>query len=274
MSNEGRLFVERHSPYTGATYWIHHKFGDIENETYGHRLFISEENIAAVCRTNVRTVRRAKKQMIEDGFLRLVKPAVGRRVAEYEFLFPTTAVEIVLEKVADGDEIAGHLIPNSRTSATDSRTSEPDSRTSEPVFENTPYIRTKENKTGTEVFASPEKSGDGHTPENQGVVKSAQGEKPFVAEFDAIWKIYPRKIGKAKAYANFVARLRAGETLENLEQATQNYARIRQGEPDTYTLHASTFFGSSLRYQDFLDTVAGVVAVSYTHLTLPTKRIV
>jgi len=116
-------------------------------------------------------------------------------------------------------------------------------------------------------FTSPEKSGDGHTPEP---VKSKQAkkEKPYSAEFEEVWRLYPRKINKGKAQENFIARIRSGETVERLMQATKNYASNRQGEPEMYTLHGATFFGSSLRYQDFLDTGAGI---SETVAPVPNK---
>jgi len=115
------------------------------------------------------------------------------------------------------------------------------------------------NKVNTEIsnFASPEKSGDGHTS-GEGVVKKASQEKPYAFEFAQVWAIYPRKIGRGKAHDNFIARIRAGETMERLLEATRNYASTRLGQPEIYTLHGSTFFGSSLRYQDFLDTGAGM----------------
>lgn len=97
--------------------------------------------------------------------------------------------------------------------------------------------------------SSPDKSGDGFSPEP--VVKSAP--QPYQDEFEQVWKAYPRKIGKAAAYKVFVARMRSGVSLQELLQATENYADTRRGEPDTFTMHGSTFFGSSLRYQDFLD---------------------
>lgn len=115
-------------------------------------------------------------------------------------------------------------------------------------------------------FASPEKSGDGHTS-GEGVVKKAPKEKPYQAEFAQVWNLYPRKIGKGKAHDNFIARIRAGETLERLLEATRNYAATRIGQPETYTLHGATFFGSSLRYQDFLATGAGM-----SETTAPTTQ--
>lgn len=100
-------------------------------------------------------------------------------------------------------------------------------------------------------FTSPEKSGDGL----KGETKSPKSKKPtptYSAEFEQVWEIYPRKLGKKQAYEKFVARIRAGVSFGDLLEATKNYASARQGEPEQYTLHGSTFFGASLRYKDYL----------------------
>ena len=105
--------------------------------------------------------------------------------------------------------------------------------------------------TDSSNFASPEKSGDGHETEK----KSPKAKKPkptYTNEFEEVWENYPRKVAKNKAYENFVTRMRTGASFSELLEATQNYAATRRGEPEAYTLHGSTFFGSSLRYKDFL----------------------
>lgn len=122
MSDAGRAYVEKHSPYTGVNFLIHLRLGNIENDTYNHRLFIADENLAKLCRCSVKSVQRAKEQMVKDGFLRKLKSATGRRTAEYEFLFPKTNTTVVMEPVEVDDEggqdvqpnedgIGGHLVP-------------------------------------------------------------------------------------------------------------------------------------------------------------------
>jgi len=82
--------------------------------------------------------------------------------------------------------------------------------------------------------------------------KSATSEnQPYQAEFDELWALYPRKVGRKKAQAQLIATLRRGISLDELRAAVQNYAASRQGKEDAYTLHASTFWGSSDRWEDY-----------------------
>ena len=84
--------------------------------------------------------------------------------------------------------------------------------------------------------------------------------KPFQREFNQLWEIYPRKVGRKKAYDAVVARLRAGVTFDDLLTATQNYASIRRNQDQQFTLHAGTFFGSSVRYEDYIAPTSDVTA--------------
>jgi DNA-binding Lrp family transcriptional regulator len=75
----------------------------------------------------------------------------------------------------------------------------------------------------------------------------------YPEEFAQIWKIYPRKLGKPKAFEVFNETLSDGKTtFEDLLTATINYAEERKGKAETYTLHASTFFGGSGKWQAYL----------------------
>ena len=94
---------------------------------------------------------------------------------------------------------------------------------------------------------------DTSTSPLQGDEKKAAEQKPFIAEFEQLWAIYPRRIAKKVAYEKVVARLRSGVKLETLLSATIAYAEIREGEDASFTLHPSTFYGSSLRYEDYLE---------------------
>ena len=80
-------------------------------------------------------------------------------------------------------------------------------------------------------------------------------------EFAKIWDIYPRKIGKGKAFVAFNETLSTGKvSFDDLLKATINYAEDRRGKSDTYTLHASTFFGSSKKWEAYLSGSAPDVA--------------
>lgn len=109
MSAECEAFVENHSPYRGGTFSIHLRLAMIANEAYGYRIFMSEEKMLKLCRCSAKTLQRAKRQMIEDGYLRVVFPAHGRKIAEYQFLMPG------VEPEGENDRIAGHFVQNSRS---------------------------------------------------------------------------------------------------------------------------------------------------------------
>jgi len=72
------------------------------------------------------------------------------------------------------------------------------------------------------------------------------------AQFDQVWALYPRKIGKAAAQKAFRARLREGVALGDLITATEAYAANQRGLDATYTMHGSTFFGPNERWKDYL----------------------
>jgi hypothetical protein len=75
----------------------------------------------------------------------------------------------------------------------------------------------------------------------------------YPEEFAQIWEIYPRRIGKPKAFEVFNETLSDGKTtFEDLLTATINYAEERKGKSDRYTCHPSTFFGSSGKWQAYL----------------------
>lgn len=76
--------------------------------------------------------------------------------------------------------------------------------------------------------------------------------EPFAAEFAEVWEHYPRKLSRAAAFSAYRARRRAGVSREELETATINYARVREGEEIEYTLHGATFYGPRERWKDYL----------------------
>ena len=114
MSAECEAFVEKHSPYKRDTFSIHLRLAMIANEAYGYRIFASEKKLCELCRCSPKTLQRAKKQLIADGYLKLVFPAQGRHVAEYQFMMPGIAGH------SGGAiaRIAGHPVRNSRSLAT------------------------------------------------------------------------------------------------------------------------------------------------------------
>jgi hypothetical protein len=113
MSAEGQAYVERYSPYKGDTYLIHLRIGMLSNETHHNTLFSGDKYLAGLCRCDTKTVQRARKQMIEDGYLSLLTPATGQKPAVYQVLFPEVGGHFDYLP----DEVGGHPVRSRWTSA-------------------------------------------------------------------------------------------------------------------------------------------------------------
>lgn len=73
--------------------------------------------------------------------------------------------------------------------------------------------------------------------------------------FEEMWKIYPRKMEKARAYKCYNARLRSGYSEEELLKSVINYAKYckENNIEKKYIKHCSTFFSDSTPFIDFLE---------------------
>ena len=93
---------------------------------------------------------------------------------------------------------------------------------------------------------------------DEGCVEKSAKAKPYEKEFNQLWSVYPRRVGMAAAYKQVAARLKAGVSFEDLWEATIKYAEIRRNQPAEYTKHASTFYGPSEHWKDYLASGAAV----------------
>lgn len=77
----------------------------------------------------------------------------------------------------------------------------------------------------------------------------------YSVSFEDIYKEYPRKGEKKRAYACFQARLKEGYSEEELLQATKNYAEQcrKEKREQRYIKLASTFFGVNTPFVDYLN---------------------
>lgn len=73
-----------------------------------------------------------------------------------------------------------------------------------------------------------------------------------VASFDAWWADYPRKVSKKPALDRFRARLREGATVDDLTAARDHYARSREGEDLTFTMHGATFLAKDGPWTEYV----------------------
>lgn len=93
MSDQGRAYVWKHSPYKGALFTIHVALGDVANDLHDNRLWMKAGVLASKARTTRQTVVEALSRMSEDGFLERLSPETRQhRPVEYRFLMPEVPV--------------------------------------------------------------------------------------------------------------------------------------------------------------------------------------
>lgn len=85
-------------------------------------------------------------------------------------------------------------------------------------------------------------------------IKNKRSNNIYVANFECIWKIYPRKQEKALAYKKYNARLAEGYSEDELMTATKAYADEckKKGTAREYIKLAKTFFGENTPFIDYL----------------------
>lgn len=75
-------------------------------------------------------------------------------------------------------------------------------------------------------------------------------DKKYIESFVELWKIYPKKVGKAKS-EKLVKKLLKKYTLEELIRAVQRYSKSVEGKDKQFILQGDTFFNG--RFEDYLD---------------------
>ena len=91
---------------------------------------------------------------------------------------------------------------------------------------------------------------------NKEITKESQLEN----DFEELWKLYPRKAGKAKAFKAYKSAIKQGATNEQIRQGILNYIQwIKEHKTQAeYIKHGSTFFnercwndelGSDIQYR-------------------------
>lgn len=79
-------------------------------------------------------------------------------------------------------------------------------------------------------------------------------DNKYIAHFEEVWKIYPKKKDKARAFQCYTARLNSGYSEDELLTATKNYAAEceKESRPEKYIKNGSTFFGINTPFVDYL----------------------
>ena len=90
--------------------------------------------------------------------------------------------------------------------------------------------------------------------------KEINKESQLENDFEELWKLYPRKAGKAKAFKAYKSAIKQGATNEQIKQGILNYIQwIKEHKTQAeYIKHGSTFFnercwndelGSDIQYR-------------------------
>lgn len=96
-----------------------------------------------------------------------------------------------------------------------------------------------------------------HDPPSLGAIR---GGATYPDEFEAMWKVFPRKVEKGPAYKSWRARvmdakrakIRRERRIAALHQAAVNYAAAVHGREAEHIKHAATFFGPSEPWKDYV----------------------
>src|SRR5699024_4700716 len=105
-----------------------------------------------------------------------------------------------------------------------------------------------------ELLSTKELSTDKTNTNIQKEHESSNDDKTLTDRFESIWKDYPRKEGKKKAFASYKRALKNGVTDEEIMEGIEKYNQyIKKEKTDRkYIAHGSTWFNEN-RWQDEYD---------------------
>lgn len=82
--------------------------------------------------------------------------------------------------------------------------------------------------------------------------KKRKSESELESDFEELWKIYPRKVGKKDAFKHYKAAIKNGTTNEQIRQGIENYNAWLKAKNETeYIKHGSTFFSKEAWNDDY-----------------------
>jgi hypothetical protein len=78
VSEDGRGYVERHSPYRGAFFSVHGSVGALANDAHGNELDVTLRQLALKSRVSLGSAKEAVDRFVADGFLKVLEPPTNR----------------------------------------------------------------------------------------------------------------------------------------------------------------------------------------------------
>ena len=77
-----------------------------------------------------------------------------------------------------------------------------------------------------------------------------------MSDFDNFWEIYPRKIGKIKAQKAWDRNIKGKKAdPQEMIKAARNYASVRAGQDNLFTMYPSTFLGPLEWWKEFQEGI-------------------
>ena len=89
-------------------------------------------------------------------------------------------------------------------------------------------------------------NGNKSVTESGNTLISKEKKEKKESEFESLWTLYPRKLGRADAFRHFKAQVLNGGDYESIKTAIQNYVSYieRQRTEERFVKHGSTFFNA------------------------------
>ena len=81
-----------------------------------------------------------------------------------------------------------------------------------------------------------------HMSNHMGNENGNRIENEYKDEFDILWKLYPRKIGKPSALKSYIKARKKGVSYEEIERGVKAYAEYAKGKDSQYVKQGSTWF--------------------------------
>lgn len=76
---------------------------------------------------------------------------------------------------------------------------------------------------------------------NKKKIKNTQNQQ-LVKEFEEIWKLYPRKVGKSPALQKYIKARQEGVEYKTIKDGVERYAEFVKGKDEKYIRHGKTWF--------------------------------
>lgn len=76
---------------------------------------------------------------------------------------------------------------------------------------------------------------------NKKKIKNTQNQQ-LVKEFEEIWKLYPRKVGKSPALQKYIKARQEGVEYKTIKDGVKRYAEFVKGKDEKYIRHGKTWF--------------------------------